>query len=156
MGVLIESVVREAREYMDAERKAALDAKSFASAAADVEVARLREQNTMLTQLLESERAKNERAQVELLQRIAGLLSEFAAGRDQGWRDAVQKVKEANVRSESKLVEFGERHGRTMDEMVERAGNASKIAEKRCVEGRKSRDAALTVRIVVYCTRTTG
>jgi kinesin family member 11 len=55
---------------MDAERKATLDAKSFASATADVEVARLRKRNAMLTRLLESERAKNERAEEELLQRI--------------------------------------------------------------------------------------
>jgi kinesin family protein 11 len=88
MGGLVENVVREARSFVEAERDSVVEAKMLASNAAAAEMSRLRNQNELLTRMLEDEKLRGEKAKDELLQRVSGLLGEFTKERGRGLWDA--------------------------------------------------------------------
>ncbi|KAJ7856859.1 P-loop containing nucleoside triphosphate hydrolase protein [Mycena olivaceomarginata] len=93
MGGLVENVVREACSFVEAERDSVVEAKMLASNAAAAEMSRLRNQNELLTRMLEDEKLRGEKAKDELLQRVSGLLGEFTKERDRGlwgWSWAAQ------------------------------------------------------------------
>lgn len=105
MATLVESLTPKAREYVEAERKSILHAKSLTSNATAAEIAHLKDQNAQFARLLDAEKAKGERAKNDLIQRVSGLLGEFTAARDKGLRDAVGLVQDRNTTAEIGLRE---------------------------------------------------
>ncbi|KAJ7916415.1 hypothetical protein B0H13DRAFT_2323374 [Mycena leptocephala] len=100
MGALVENVVREARSFFEAERDSVVDSKMLASNAAAAEMSRLRNQNELLTRMLEDEKLRGEKVKDELLQRVSGLLGEVTKERDRGLRDAVGILQDGNFKAE--------------------------------------------------------
>lgn len=145
MGSLVDTIVHDAREYVTSERESVLQAKALASTAANTEIARLREQNTLLTKLLESEKVKAERAKDELIQRVSGLLGEFTSARDRSLREVVSSVQADNTKAEAEMLQFGTKHGEAMDGLVKRGDESGVTMERRGTEGKRTRDGALKV-----------
>jgi kinesin family protein 11 len=145
IGSLIETLVRNAREYVDSERESVLQAKALANTAANTEIDRLQEQNVVLTKLLESENLKAEKAKDELIQRVSGLLGEFTSARDRSLREAVSGVQASNAKAEEEMQQFGTKHGEMMDGMVAKAGELAVSMERKGTEGKRTRDGALKV-----------
>jgi kinesin family protein 11 len=145
MGSLVNTIIRDAREYVDSERESVLQAKALASTAANAEVSRLREQNAHLTKLLESEKIKAEKAKDELIQRVSGLLGEFTSARDRSLREVVSQVQAGNAKAETQMLQFGTKHGEVMDGMVARGRDSTVSMERRGTEGKRTRDGALKV-----------
>lgn len=145
MGSLIDTVVRDTREYIDSERESVLQAKALANTAADAEIDRLREQNILLTKLLESEKLKADKAKDELIHRVSGLLGEFTSARNQSLREAVTHVQTDNARAEKDLQQFGTKHGEMVDSMVTKAEVSAMSIESSRTEGKRTRDGALKV-----------
>jgi len=145
IGLLVETIIREAREYVDSERESVLQAKALGNSAANIEIGRLREQNTLLTKLLEAEKLKAEKAKDELIQRVSGLLGEFTSARDRSLREAVSHVQAGNAQAEEEMVQFRKKHDEMMAGMVARGGESAVSMERRSTEGKRTRDGALKV-----------
>ena len=145
IGLLVETMIREAREYIDSERESVLQAKALANTAANTEIGRLKEQNTLLTKLLEAEKLKAEKAKDELIQRVSGLLGEFTSARDRSLREAVSHVQAGNTQAEEEMTQFRKKHSDMMDGMVVRGGESTLSMERRSTEGKRTRDGALKV-----------
>jgi kinesin family member 11 len=145
IGLLVDTVIREAREYVDSERESVLQAKTLANIAANTEIGRLREQNMLLTKLLEAEKLKAEKAKDDLIQRVSGLLGEFTSARDRSLREAVSHVQAGNAQAEEEMVQFRKKHDEMMDGMVAIGGESAASMERRSTEGKRTRDGALKV-----------
>jgi kinesin family member 11 len=145
MGSLIDTVMRDTREYVDSERESILQAKALASTAANAEIDRLREQNILLTKLLESEKLKADKAKDELIHRVSDLLGEFTSARDRSLREALTHVQAGNARAEKDLQQFGTKHSEMVDGMVTKAGESAMSMESSRTEGKRTRDGALKV-----------
>ena len=142
---LIESVIREAEDFVNKERKSALEAKSLASKTSNAEIARLRQQNTLLTRLVESEHAASERATNEVVLQVAEILAGVDAAREERLKEVTEKVREGNDGGETDLLEFERKHNDIADNMVVRGKEVLKALEKKGAEGKKTKQAALTV-----------
>lgn len=143
MGSLIETIVREAQEHVEIERKSVLDTKVLADSAANDEIARLQEQNAHLADLLENERVKSERARDDLIQRISGLLGDFVVDRDRSLREAFTDITESNVKAEGAMASFIGEHVNRVEGVVVRGLEWSAGLEKKGGEGKRLRDGAL-------------
>jgi kinesin family protein 11 len=143
MGSLIETIVCESREYVNVERESVLQAKALANAIANSEMLRLRQQNEILTRLLESERIKADRAKDELIQRVSGLLGDFTRDRDKGLREAVGVMQQSNEEAREEMKVFDEKHGGAVVEMARRSVEVGGVLESRSAEGKRTRDGAV-------------
>lgn len=150
MGSLIETIVREAQEHVEIERKSVLDTKVLADSAANDEIARLQEQNAHLADLLENERVKSERARDDLIQRISGLLGDFVVDRDRSLREAFTDITESNVKAEGAMASFIGEHVNRVEGVVVRGLEWSAGLEKKGGEGKRLRDGALKVRHNIF------
>jgi kinesin family protein 11 len=145
MGSLVDTVVRDTKEYIDSERESILQAKALANAAANIEIGRLREQNTLLAKLLESEKLNGEKAKDELIQRVSSLLGEFTSARDRSLREAVSHIQSGNTKAEAEMLQFGKKHDDTVDSLVAKGKQSAVSTEGRGAEGKRTRDGALKV-----------
>lgn len=145
MASLMESVIREAREYVEAERESVQDAKTLATMTAGDEIARLRQQNAILLRMLETEKTKADKAKDELIQRISGLLGEFIWERDRSLREAVGVVRNGDEEAEGRIGAFAGRHEEIMDEMQSRGTTVGTNLQRKAGEGKRTRDGAYKV-----------
>jgi kinesin family member 11 len=148
MGTLVDSIIRESYEFVESERKSAIEAQSLANTATTTEITRLREQNEILTHLLESEREKTERAKKELVLRVSGLLDDFTAARDRRLREGVEDIKDRNAVADTSMMQFNTRHGEVVDEMAGRGAELGKVLRRRGGEGKRMRDGAFKVSLL--------
>ena len=66
-GEWLKAIIRDVREYVDSERESVPQARVLTSTATNAEISHLRDQNAHLTELLESEKIKVEKAKDELI-----------------------------------------------------------------------------------------
>ncbi|RDB21393.1 Kinesin-like protein bimC [Hypsizygus marmoreus] len=142
MVSLVETVVQEACDHVDAEREAVLHAKTLANDASNDEIARLREQNEALLKMLEHERIKGNKAKDELIQRVSGLLGVFVEERDKSLRDVVGFVQDGNQKSGAGMKAFVEEHDFVMKEMENNGLELTGTLRNRSGEGKRTRDGA--------------
>jgi kinesin family protein 11 len=145
MGALVDTIVRDAQEFTESGHESIIQAKALAETAANTEIARLREQNILLTKLLESEKLRAKKAKDELIQRVSGLLGEFTSARDRSLREAVSHVQAENGKAEEEMLLFDTKHGEIMEGMVTRGGESAISLDRRGVEGKRNRDGSLKV-----------
>jgi kinesin family protein 11 len=145
MGSVVENVVREACSFVEAERSSVVEAKQLAVSTAAAEMTRLRNQNELLTRMLEDEKLRGEKAKDELLQRVSGLLGEFTKERDRGLREAVGIVQAGNVKAEEEVKVFERKHGEIVDTMEAKGKEVAKGVEKWGGDAKRTRDGALKV-----------
>ncbi|KAI0079935.1 kinesin-domain-containing protein [Panus rudis PR-1116 ss-1] len=141
LGSLAQNVLQEAQSYIATERKSLLEAKSLADNTSKAEITRLRQQNDLLTRLLESEKVKAERAKDDLLNQISSLLSEFTSERDRSLRDTFSEMTESNSIAEKGMVALGSQQGQKLDKIVEDGRKWGTSLEKTSVDARKAQDA---------------
>ena len=146
---LLYSTIRDTREHVDAEEKLAIETKNHVGTTVSAEIAHLREQNLLLTCLLDSERTKGERARGELIERISGLLAEFTTTRDRDLKEGIDGLKHANLKCEKRLGELEVGHGTRMDALVTKAKDVSKLMERKGTEGKRAKDSASKVRHLI-------
>lgn len=150
MGSLIEEIVLSAREYIGSERESVLQAKALAHTAASSEIVRLRQQNTFLANMLESEKLKADKAKDELIQRVSVFLGEYTSDRDKSLREAVSQVQVENEKAEEGMQKFDTSHGELMDTMVSEGQEATVSLNKGSTDAKRTRDGALKVRFISF------
>ncbi|KAJ7235473.1 P-loop containing nucleoside triphosphate hydrolase protein [Mycena haematopus] len=143
MGSVVENVVREACSFVDSERHSGAETKELVANAAAAEITRLRNQNQLLTRMLEEERLRGEKAKDELLQRVSGLLGEFTKERDRGLREAVGIVQAANVKAEEGMKALEREHGDLAEAMEAKGKEVARGVEKWGADAKRTRDGAL-------------
>jgi hypothetical protein len=146
MSLLVDTILREAQEHIDRERKSVLDAKALAEAAAGDEIRRLKEQNAHLARLLQAERSKSEKAKDDLIKRISGLLGDFVSDRDRSLREAFADIEEGNEKAQGALKEFSTEEVAIADGVAARGKEWALGLEKKAGENKRLRDGSLKVR----------
>lgn len=145
LGSLIEAFVIDGKKYIDSEREAILQAKALAHNAADREIMRLRAQNEFLVRMLESEKAKADKAKDVLIQRVSTLLGEFTSARDQSLRAAVAHAQADNEKAEESMLQFEEGHVELIESVIARGARSSTSFSKGSSDCKRTRDGALKV-----------
>ncbi|TFY60095.1 hypothetical protein EVG20_g7553, partial [Dentipellis fragilis] len=143
MANLVEGIIREAQQHVKVENKLVLEAKAVAETAANEEIRRLQDQNAYLIRLLQSEKAKSERAKDELIKRISGLLGDFVTERDRSLREAVSDIKDSNEKAEGAMAHFADEHLQKVDSAVTKGQEWNMTLEKKGGENKRMRDGAL-------------
>ncbi|KAJ7920103.1 P-loop containing nucleoside triphosphate hydrolase protein [Mycena leptocephala] len=143
MGGLVENIVREARSFVEAERDSVVEAKMLASNAAAAEMSRLRNQNELLTRMLEDEKLRGEKAKDELLQRVSGLLGEFTKEHDRGLWDAAGILQDGNVKAEEGMKLFERKHGEIVEAMAAKGKELARGVEEQGGFAKRTRDGGL-------------
>ncbi|EKM55573.1 uncharacterized protein PHACADRAFT_173717 [Phanerochaete carnosa HHB-10118-sp] len=142
LGAITETVLQEAHDYITSEQKSLQEGKALADSTSKAEVVRLRQQNALLTQLLESEKVRADQAKDELLKRISGLLVNFTAERDQSLRGAFAEMSESNAAAEAGMVKQGKEQGQRLDAVIGKGTEWSETLDRRAGEGKRTRDGA--------------
>jgi hypothetical protein len=145
LGVITDTILQEAHEYISSEQKTLQEAKALAENTSKAEVTRLQQQNALLTQLLESEKLKADRAKDELLKRISGLLGNFAMERDRSLREAFADMSESNVAAEADMVKLGKEQVQRLDAVIDKGIQWSTALDRRAGENKRTRDGGLKV-----------
>lgn len=143
--MLTEAVKQEALEFIVAERKTLQEAKVLADNTTDTEILRLKQQNALLTRLLETERVEAKHSADALLERIAGLLGDYTTERDRSLRETFSEVTQSNTTAEHDMQQLGQKQGQQLDAAVARGGQWSEHLAKRGVEGKRLRDGGIKV-----------
>lgn len=146
MGAVVDTVLEEAQDYVETERKSLQEAKAMADNTSKAEIIRLQQQNALLNRLLESEREKAEHAQEELLKRISGLLGTFVSDRDRSLRETFSEMTESNTNAEAGMVRLGKDQGERLDAVVDKGREWSTTLNKKEGELKRTRDGAFKVR----------
>ncbi|KAJ3559108.1 hypothetical protein NM688_g534 [Phlebia brevispora] len=142
LSAITETILAEAQDYIESERKSLQETKALADSTSKAEILRLQQQNALLTRLLESERAKAERAQQDLLNRISGLLGSFVAERDRSLREAFSEMTDSNTAAEAGMVRLGKDQGERLDAVVDKGREWSSTLTKKGGELKRTRDGA--------------
>jgi len=145
LGSLVETIACDAQDYVRAEQKSIAQADLLANKMVNTEITRLRQQNEMLSRLLENERLQSERAKDELIQRISGLLAEFTKERDRNLTDAVVALQESNGAAEEEVKMLSAGHAEITAAMSRRGENTGTSLNKRNGEAKRTRDGTLKV-----------
>ncbi|KIJ44067.1 hypothetical protein M422DRAFT_228691 [Sphaerobolus stellatus SS14] len=103
---LLQSSLKVAKDHLDQSHAAFNELGSLSNHAARDEIQRLKSQNHMLTQLLHIERVQSDRSKDELIQRISGLLGEYAESRNQRLLEAVSQVQQSISEGETSMDEM--------------------------------------------------
>ena len=140
LGAITETVLQEAQEYISSEQKSLQEAKALAENTSKAEIARLQQQNALLSRLLESEKTKAERAKDELLSRISGLLGNFTLERDRSLREAFAEMSESNSAAEAGMTKLGKEQTQKLDAVIGKGNEWSSTLERRAGENKRTRD----------------
>ena len=149
LGTLTEAIKEEALEFIATERKTLNEAKALADNTTNTEILRLKQQNALLTRLLETERVEAKRAADALLERIAGLLGDYTTERDRSLRGTFSEMTESNATAEHDMQQLGQKQGQQLDAAVARGSTWSQHLVKRGVEGKRLRDEGIEVSIAL-------
>ncbi|KAH8106971.1 P-loop containing nucleoside triphosphate hydrolase protein, partial [Cristinia sonorae] len=143
LGSIAEVLLKEAQDYILAERKSLLEAKALADGTSQGEIQRLQQQNALLVRLLESEKVKAGRSKDELIKRISGLLGDFTAERDRSLREAFSEMSDSNTNAEKGMVKLGEQQGQQLESVMANGIEWATTLEKRRGELKRNRDGGL-------------
>ncbi|EGN95950.1 hypothetical protein SERLA73DRAFT_170393 [Serpula lacrymans var. lacrymans S7.3] len=143
MGMLIDTIVQQALDFVRLEGEATSDTRVLVDDMVKAEITRIREQNTSLVRALETEKVRSEKAKDELVQRVSGLLGEFVAVRDKELRQTCGAFLDENVKGEEDLSKFSQRHEALSSEISTQEAEATTSFERRRAEGKRTRDGAL-------------
>ncbi|KAI0062278.1 kinesin-domain-containing protein [Artomyces pyxidatus] len=143
MASLVQGVIRDAQERLTLERKSVLETKILVESATASEVRHLREQNARLVRMLQSEKAKSDRAKDELIKRVSGLLGEFVSERDRSLRESLTDITDGNTKAEGAMTLFAGDHLRRVEGVVARGQEWSADLEKKGPSSKRLRDGAL-------------
>ncbi|KAI0374999.1 kinesin-domain-containing protein [Pilatotrama ljubarskyi] len=152
LGGLTEAIKQEALDFVATERKTLQEAKALADNTTNSEILRLKQQNTLLTRLLETERMEAKRSADALLERIAGLLGDYTNERDRSLRETFSEMTESNTVAEHEMHELGQKQGQQLEAAMVRGSAWSEQLAKRGVEGKRLRDGGIKA---LNSTRTT-
>ncbi|KAI9065177.1 kinesin-domain-containing protein [Trametes sanguinea] len=143
LGGLIETIKQEALTFVANERKTLQEAKALADNTTNTEILRLKQQNALLTRLLETERVEAKRSADALLERIAGLLGDYTNERDRSLRETFSEMTESNTAAEADMQQLGEKQGQQLEAAVLRGSEWSEELTKRSGEGKRLRDGGI-------------
>lgn len=145
MVSLVDAVVQETSDFIEAEREDVLRVKALVDDASQKEISRLRHQNEALVKMLEVEKVKGNKAKDELIQRVSGLLGDFTAERDRSLREAVGVVQHENRAGEDDTKALMEQHSEIMEQMEAAGTEVDQALQTRRNESKRTRDGALKV-----------
>lgn len=150
MDSVLETLFKEAQNYIATERKSLQEARELADGIANAEVARLKQQNVLLIRLLESEKLKADRAGEDLKQKIATLVSAFTADRDRSLREAFSEMADSNTSAEKEMNKLAQQQGQQLDGVQQIGAEWGLSVERRRSEAKRTRDGGLKVCLMPY------
>lgn len=106
----------------------------------------MKNQNKLLTQLLDSEKVKAERMRDDLIKQVSSLLVGFTEARDASVREAVGAVRDDIEEGQKEMAQYAARVEGKVSEGVGQVQKMSSKVESRAGEGKKVRDEGLKVR----------
>ncbi|RPD66242.1 kinesin-domain-containing protein [Lentinus tigrinus ALCF2SS1-7] len=143
LGALTEAIKQGSLDFIATERQTLQEAKALADNTTNTEVLRLKQQNALLTRLLETERIEAKRSADALLERISGLLGDFTTERDRSLRETFSEMTESNNAAEHEMKQLGQKQGQQLEAAVMRGSSWSEQLTKRGVEGKRLRDGGV-------------
>ncbi|CAL1704444.1 unnamed protein product [Somion occarium] len=138
LGSITHSLLQQAQGRIVTERKSLLEVKALAESTSKAEITRLKQQNALLIQLLESEKVKAERAKDELMKQFSSLLGNFTAERDRSLRETFSQMTKSNASAEEGMLIFSSQQGKAVDAVVASGRDWSAALEKSGVEVKKA------------------
>ncbi|KAG5342766.1 hypothetical protein C0989_008716 [Termitomyces sp. Mn162] len=142
MLTLAESVIGSAVDYITTEHENIQKTNEMTANVSQEEISRLKHQNDALIRMLNTERAKGDKAKDDLIRRVSNLLGEFTAERDRSLREAANVVLESNRQAEEEIKEYLKNHGESMEKMESVGVKLGKHLEQRRREGKRTIDSA--------------
>lgn len=118
---IIHGIVQQTHKHTQFEKRKIARIRLLSEAASHREVTSLREQNQLLTTLLEDERAKSTRMRERLAKSISDLVLGYTAERDESLIEAIGSVQSKMTASEANASAFVEDHGKQMDALEQKA-----------------------------------
>jgi len=114
-----------------------------------MQVTRLKEQNVLLRQMLESEEKKTLKLQDDLLSNMTSLVKSFTLSRSESLQTVSQQAQETVSKSTEEMKAFGKVHANTVDDALRHAKRASHlIKEKARIGHGAAEDACQAIRSV--------
>lgn len=145
LATVMDKVTKGARSTLEMERKAADRRSELVSHSTRLEVARLKEQNAQLTELLESEKRNAMKARDNLIKRVSSLLVDFTEERDRNLREVVSGMQESNTQAAENVETFVKKHDVLMSETGAHNRAWSTSLDKAATEGEKAKLCATEV-----------
>lgn len=139
MAELIGTLVKQTQAYVAEQTEKVADAQRYAEEASQREIDTLKEQNSLLTTLLEEERSKSTSMREELARKIGDLLVGYTSERDRSLTEAVSSVQTRMTASESNAHAFLQVHNEKMSSMTEAAESHRGFVEEKEKVARKYR-----------------
>lgn len=145
-AALVDTMAREANAHIASERNALHEAEALTQAAVTQEIKRLRTQNEKLLKMVEEERSTAARARDELIQRVSGLLGDFASARDKSLQTIAKSMHQDNTAGAQNMEAFQIQHTQILTPAEGAAGQAGALVNKRDGEGKQIREGGIKVR----------
>jgi kinesin family protein 11 len=150
LQVALESIVRQAKTFVEEQRKLVAEIKEYANAQAQVEIARLKKQNQLLNQMVANERSKANAAKDDLVKRVTGLLDNFLQERDESLKVATKGLQRENdgmlKATEAEFVN----HGKTYDTAEARIHAFDGVLQQNTRENKRKRDMISKVGLMLF------
>lgn len=147
LGSITQSLLQEAQDRIAAERKSLLEVKQLADSTSQAEIERLKQQNALLIQLLESEKVKADRAKDDLIKHISTLLGDFTTARDLSLRETFSEMTDSNLNAQEGMALLGTMQGEAIDGVVRDGKEWSTSLEKSGVQLKKAQSSGRKVRL---------
>ena len=119
--------------------------KQLADTTSQAEIARLKQQNTLLLQLLESEKVKADKAKDDLIRQISTLLGNFTAERDRSLRETFSEMADSNLSAQEGMELLGTMQGEAIDGVVGSGQEWNESLEKSGDEFKKAQSSGRKV-----------
>ncbi|QRV90691.1 kinesin motor domain protein [Ceratobasidium sp. AG-Ba] len=133
---LLETMIADSQTFVQENVKAAVSRMhDLSQRTADEEISRLRQQNAMLTSLVEAERVKSETLRDELTAHITRLITGFVDSRNQGLCEIMSQMREEHRAGEDALKAAATQHAAEADRVVTTAAGLVDVLQKREQEG---------------------
>ena len=121
LQVMVSGIVQQTHKHTQAEKRKIARIRLLSEAASQREVTSLREQNQLLTSLLEDERTQSTEMRERLAKGISDLVLGYTAERDESLSKAIGSVQSKMTASEANASAFVEDHGKQMDALEQKA-----------------------------------
>lgn len=128
---MVSGIVQQSQEHVQSEKAKIAQVRALAEAASQREVSMLREQNALVSALLQEERTKSNAARDRLTKSITDLVMGYNAERDDHLERAIGSVQSRMTASEAHASAFLEDHNREMSGLEAAADEyGSSISER--------------------------
>ncbi|KAH8833599.1 P-loop containing nucleoside triphosphate hydrolase protein [Flagelloscypha sp. PMI_526] len=142
-STIVDEMVTELNAYAVSVQASSESSRSLTSSHAQQEIARLKEQNVRLEQLVSDERVRGERMRDDVVQRVNGMLSEFLTEKDRRLRESIGYEVAQNVEDVQSLGTLSKAQHDIVEGISSQSVTVQQGAKKRNGEMKRLRNGAV-------------